>query len=89
MAGKSQRPKGQNGVPSSLDAAIGALNRAKEAMSVTPAEAAFTSAGVLLAMIIRVGSFRFILVDCWLMYVGVAGEQSGLCRTGADLRWSL
>jgi len=38
----------------SLNVAIGALNRAKEVTSVTPAKAAFTSAGVLLTTI-RVG----------------------------------
>jgi len=46
--------QGQKDALSSLNMAIGALNRAKEATSVTPAKATFTSAGVLLAMI-RVG----------------------------------
>ena len=55
MATRSQRPKGRNDVLSSLDMAIDALNRAKEAAEIVPARAAFTSAGVLLDMI-RVGS---------------------------------
>jgi len=55
MADKSKRQKGRDGVPSSLDVAIHALNRAKDATSVAPANAAFTSAGVLLTTI-RVGS---------------------------------
>lgn len=53
METKSQLPKGDD-VPSSLNEAIGILNRAKEATSITPAKAAFTSASVLLTMI-RVG----------------------------------
>jgi len=48
MATKSQRPKD---ALSSLDMAIDALNRAKEATGIIPAKAAFTSAGVLLTMI--------------------------------------
>lgn len=53
MATKSRLPKGDD-VLSSLNEAIGALNRAKEATNITPAKAAFTSASVLLNMI-RVG----------------------------------
>ena len=83
MAGKSQQPKGQDGVLSSLNAAIGALERAK-ATGVTPAEATFTSASTLLTEI-KVGSFQFILVDCRLMYVGFNDQQSGLRRAGANL----
>ena len=51
MATKSQRPKGRDDALSSLNVAIDALNRAKEATGITPAEAAFTSATVLLIMI--------------------------------------
>jgi len=51
MATKSQRPKGQDGALSSLDMAIDALDRAKEATGLIPAKAAFTSAGALLTMI--------------------------------------
>ena len=54
MTTKPQGPKGRDGVLSSLNMAIGTLNRAKEATSITPAKAAFTSIGVLLTMI-RVG----------------------------------
>jgi len=54
MATKTQRPQGHNGVPSTLNVAIDALNLAKETTSVTPVKTAFTSAGVLLTMI-RVG----------------------------------
>jgi len=51
MADKSQRQEERDGVPSSLDVAIDALNRAKEAMSVAPDNAAFSSASVLLTTI--------------------------------------
>ena len=61
MATKSQESKGQDGVLSSLNTAIDVLNCAKEATSVIPAKAAFTSAEILLTTI-RVG---FLLV-----YVG-------------------
>jgi len=43
--------QGQKDALSSLNMAIGALNRAKEATSVAPAKAAFTSAGALLTMV--------------------------------------
>jgi len=54
MADENQGSRGRDGVLSSLNMAIGALNRVKEATSVTPAKAAFTSAGILITMI-RVG----------------------------------
>jgi len=54
MTDISQRPKGKDGVLSSLNVAIDGLNLAKEATSVLQAKAAFASASVLLTMI-RVG----------------------------------
>ena len=51
MATKTQRLQGHNDVLSLLNMAIDALNLAKEATSVAPAKTAFTSTGVLLAMI--------------------------------------
>ena len=54
MASKSQLPKGQDGVLSSLNTAIDGLNLAKETTTITPVKAAFASASVLLVMI-RVG----------------------------------
>jgi len=51
MADESQRPKGQDGVLSSLNMAIDGLNLAKELSSVTPVTAVFGSVGVLLVMI--------------------------------------
>ena len=70
MAEGSQRQKGRDGVLSSLNTAIGALNRAKEATSVTTAKATFTSAGVLLTMI-RVGFHQ----------VHVGRLPTNMCRT--------
>ena len=51
MNTKSQRPKGRDGALSSLNAAIEALNLAKEISGITPAKAAFGSVGVLLTMV--------------------------------------
>ena len=51
MAATSQRPSRREGTISLLNAAIEAVNFAKEASSVTPAKIAFASAGVLLTMI--------------------------------------
>ena len=51
MATKFQRPKGQDGVLSTLNLTIDALSLAKEISSVTPAKAAFGSVSILLTMI--------------------------------------
>jgi len=58
MATKSQQPKHRDAL-SSLNAAVAALNLAKELSSVTPAKAVFGTVSVILTMI-RV-SF---LLDC-------------------------
>ena len=58
MADKSQQPKGRDGVLSSLNMAIDALNLAKEASSATPAKAIIGSVAILLVMI-RVCSLLF------------------------------
>ena len=54
MNAKSQRSKRQDVALSTLNAAIEAMNLAKEVSSVTPAKAIFGSVSVILAMI-RVG----------------------------------
>ena len=51
MAENSQRPKGRDGVLSSLNVAIEGLNLAKEVSSATPAKAVFGSVAILLTMI--------------------------------------
>jgi len=50
MEAKSQRPKEQEGTISVLNAAIEAMNLAKELSSVTPAKAVFGSVSVILTM---------------------------------------
>ena len=51
MEAESQRPKGRDGTISTLNAAIEAMNLAKELSSITPAKAVFGSVSVILAMI--------------------------------------
>ena len=58
MGDKSQRPKGQDGLLSSLNMAIDALNLAKELSNITPAKAVFGSVSVLL-MMLKVGFLLF------------------------------
>lgn len=55
MKAKSRRPKGREGTLSSLNAAIDAINLAKEVATATPTKTALDSASVLLTMI-KVGS---------------------------------
>ena len=76
---------GQDGALPSLNAAIDALNLAKEASSVTPAKTVFASTSVLLATI-RVGFLPVHVGHWWLMYIGLNDQQSKLRRTGAKLR---
>jgi len=59
MAATSQRPSRRGDIISLFNAAIEAVNFAKEASSITPAKAAFASAGILLTMI----KVCFILCD--------------------------
>jgi len=58
MTDESQRPKGRDGVISSLNMTIDGLNLAKEVSSITPAMAVFGSVAILLTMI-RVGFLLF------------------------------
>jgi len=58
MATKSQRPKRPDTALSLLNAAIDAMNIAKDVLSMTPAKAAFGSVSVILTMI-RVGFLLF------------------------------
>ena len=51
MADDSKRPKGRDGILSSLNVAIDGLNLAKELSSPTPAKAVFGSVAILLTMI--------------------------------------
>ena len=69
MDTKSQRRKSRDGVLSSLNTAIDAMNIAKDVMGMTPAKAAFGSVGVLLTMI-KVGSLP----------IRVGRLQADVCR---------
>ena len=51
MDANTPRPKRQDGVVTSLNIAIEAMNLAKEASSVTPAKAVFGVVSILLTMI--------------------------------------
>ena len=51
MDANSQRPKHRHRVLSSLNAAIDAMNIAKDVMNITPAKAVFASVSVMLGMI--------------------------------------
>ena len=84
MDTRPQRQKGRDTTLSSLNAAIDAMNIAKDVMSMTPAKAAFGSVSIILTMI-RVGSLPPVLVDCWLMYAGLHNQRRGLCRSWASL----
>ena len=57
MDENSQRPKSRDGVLSSLNVTIEALNLAKEISGITPAKAAFGSVSVLLTMIRVLSSY--------------------------------
>jgi len=69
--------RGRDYTLSSLNAAIDVLNLAEEATGVTPAEAAFTSASALLALI-RV---RFLPIDVGRLPINV-------CRTRRSTKWT-
>jgi len=85
MEVKSQRPEAREGVISGLNAAIEAMNLAKELSSITPAKAVFGTVSVILAMI-RV-SLLPVCVDQPRaeMDPGFDDQSGGLRRTGADL----
>ena len=85
MEVKSQ-PKAQEGVISTLNAAIEAMNLAKELSSITPARAVFGSISVVLTMT-RV-SFLPVCVDRLQAetHVGLDDKRGGLRRTRAGLR---
>ena len=68
MKTQSQRPKRRDGILSSLNTAIDAMNTAKDVMDMTPAKAVFSTVGVILTMI-RVSLLDSVSVDCGLMYV--------------------
>jgi hypothetical protein len=85
MASKSPQPKARDGVVSTLDVAIELLNLGRVTCSISPAQVAFGSVGVLLT-IIRVCCLLFcggeLPVD---VYPGHDDQGTGLPRTGVEL----
>ena len=67
MEAKSQNPREQEGIVSALDAAIEAMNLAKEISSITPAKAVFGSVSVILTMI-KVSILQVSVVRCGLKW---------------------
>jgi hypothetical protein len=87
MASTSQWPKGRDGVLPTLDVFIQILNTAKDTCGIPPAQAAFGSASVFLALI-RVG---FLHPPCkgkplTHVHIGHDGQRSGLRQPRAGLR---
>jgi hypothetical protein len=82
----SQQQKGRDGVLSTLDVFIQALDFAKDSCGIPPAQIAIGSASVLLTMI-RV-RFLFFREEMLLIrvYLGHDGQRPGLCRPWAGLR---
>ena len=85
MEAQSQRPKEREGTASALNAAIEAMNFAKELSSITPAKAVFGSVSVILTMI-RVSFLVFVDQLETEMHLGRDDQQDGLRRTWAGLR---
>ena len=78
-ASTSQKQKGPNGVRSTLDADIQALDHAKDTCGLLPAQDAFDSSSALLTTI-RVRSLRFGHdgVQTHNVYAGRYGQRKGL-----------
>ena len=70
METKSQQPKRHDGIPSSLNAEIDALNLARDTTNVKSAKGALGSASVLLTTI-RVGFIQSVSTDSQLICVGL------------------
>ena len=86
MDKESKQQKRRENALSLLDAAIEAMNLAKEISSPTPAKAVFGSVSVLLRMI-RVRLLLFYNHGLRIhMYLGLDGQQDRLRRAWACLR---
>ena len=79
MKTQSRQPKRRDGVLSSLNTAIDAMNIAKDVMEIAPAKAAFGIVGVIPNMI-RVG-FHWVHIVRLLevTYTGLDSKRRGLC----------
>ena len=86
MTSKSQQRKGSDGAPSALDAAIQALNLAKDTCGISTAQNVFSHAGVLLTAI-RVGPPSFCGDELPAhISLGHRGKKARLRRPGNVLR---
>jgi hypothetical protein len=78
MDAKPQQSKGRDGILSSLNMAIDAMNLAKDIVDIAPARAAFGSVSALLTTI-RVRFFLFCNDELQVhMYPGLDSERTGL-----------
>jgi hypothetical protein len=85
MAAKSQQSTGRDGTLAALNAAIDVLNLAKDASGIAPAQAAFGSVNLLLAMI-RVRPLLFYGDGLSIhIYQGFDGQRTGFRRAWAEL----
>ena len=86
MASTSQSQKGRDAAPSTLDADIEVLGRAKGTCQIPLAQVAFESAGALLTTI-RVRSHLFHGYEVRAhVHSGLRGRKTGLLRTREVLR---
>ena len=88
MKTEPQEPEEREDITSALNAAVEAMNLAKEVSSITPAKAVFGSVSVILAMI-RVSpplSTGRLQTE---MHLGRDGQPNRLCRALTGLRRSL
>ena len=84
MDTKSKRPKERDGILSSLNVAIEAVNLAKEVSSVTPAKAAFGSVSILLTMI-KVRFLPYDEISHVHKWSGLGGQRTRIRRARAIL----
>jgi len=89
MEAQSQRPKGRESTISMLNAAIEAMNLAKELSSITPAKAVFGSVSVILLMISVSLLLVFVDQPQTEMHPGRDDQPDGLRRTWTGLRRGL
>ena len=77
----SQRPKGRDGVLSTLDVLIQGLDLAKNVCGIPPAQVAFSSASALLTMVRVRFPLPYEAEPLTRVYLGHDGERLGVRRT--------
>jgi hypothetical protein len=86
MASSQQQTARRDGVLSTLDVFIQALNFAKDSCGIPPAQIAFGSASVLLTMIRVCSLLLFSEALLIRAYLGHDVQRPGLCRPWTGLR---